>query len=115
MRSMKARKIEDLIIDGFSKTFNGGAKSFVVMDSTDRPYPLVRIRFTVYDYFIIDFVYDKGGIGCSIVCGEYCVGLDSSEEWFDEADLDKFFQDIKSEIELRIPDKFLKAKGWMKL
>jgi hypothetical protein len=40
--------------------------------------------------------------------------LESTETWFDEADLDKFFQGIKSEIELRIPDKFLKAKGWIK-
>ena len=29
------------------------------------------------------------------------------------ADFDVFFKELKQEIELRIPDKFLKAKGWL--
>ena len=33
-------------------------------------------------------------------------------KWWDETDFDKFFKELQSEIELRIPDKYLEAKGW---
>ena len=86
----------------------------VIEVSTDTPYTMVEIRFQVYNYFIIGFGYDRGSIGCCIRNGEYGIGLESTEEWFDKADLNKFFSDIVEDIESRIPDKFLKKKGWLK-
>ena len=31
----------------------------------------------------------------------------------DEADFDVFFMELQKELELRIPDKYLQAHGWL--
>ena len=61
---------------------------------------------------MIQLNYEKGSFGCCIVTGEMGVGLDNSQQWWDKADFDIFFKELKEEIELRIPDKYLIAKGW---
>ena len=57
---------------------------------------------------------DRSRFGCCISAGEYGLSLENSQKWWDTADFDVFFDDLERELELRIPDKFLKAKGWYK-
>ncbi len=91
-------KIEDYVI------FN------VVEDKNNRAF---SIRFKEYDYFIILFNYDRGVIGCSIQYGESLfIGLKNSQEWYEKADFNVFCKELQEQLELRIPDKFLKANGW---
>lgn len=113
MRNKTAEEIEDIVIDGLKNILQDKMEKIHVVESSDDPYPVVAIEFLAYKYFGVRFSYDRGSIGCSILNGELGIGLESSEKWFDEADLDKFFNDIKDEIEIRIPDKFLKKKGWL--
>lgn len=71
------------------------------------------IRFKAYDYFIVLFNYDKGVIGCSIQYGENSfISLENSQKWYEKADFDVFCKELKKQLELRIPDKFLEANGW---
>ena len=72
------------------------------------------IEFEAYNYFILRLNYDRGRFGCSIVFGDRMVKLRNSQEWWDEADFDIFFAELQNELELRIPDKFLKSHGWIK-
>ena len=72
------------------------------------------IEFEAYNYFPIRLNYDRGSFGCCIDMGEIGIRLESSQKWWDTADFDVFFDDLERELELRIPDKFLKAKGWYK-
>ena len=71
------------------------------------------IEFIAYDYFPIRLDYDKGRFGCCIMYGDTAIGLNNSQKWWDEADFDIFFDELKEELELRIPDKYLKAHGWI--
>ena len=41
------------------------------------------------------------------------VALNNSQEWWDEANFDDFFEELQKELELRIPDKYLQAHGWL--
>lgn len=72
-----------------------------------------RVEFTAYNYFPVRFNYDLGGMGCSISFNNRTIGLSNSQEWWDNADFDLFFKELQTELELRIPDKYLKANGWL--
>lgn len=39
------------------------------------------------------------------------ISLENSQKWWEEADISVFLEELQQEIELRIPEKFLEAKG----
>lgn len=71
------------------------------------------VDFMAYNYFPIRLNYEKGRFGCCIILGEKSIAIQNSQQWWDEADFDLFFKELQTELELRIPDKFLKAHGWL--
>lgn len=73
-----------------------------------------KIKFVAYDYFVVIFQYELGIIGCAIECGKnHYLSLVDGQHCFSEVNLDEYFEEVKKNLELRIPDKFLKAKGWL--
>lgn len=107
-------EIADFVIEQLEKTFGDSVDDFGVFNIIEDPNHMhLNISFQAYNYFIILFTYDMGRFGCSIQFGQHTVGLPNSQKWFDEADFSIFFKELKEELELRIPDKFLKARGWM--
>ena len=72
-----------------------------------------KIRFVAYDYFPVVFNYEQGIIGCSIKCGKKrWISLVKGQHWYSDTDFNAYFSEAKKELELRIPDKYLIAKGW---
>ena len=71
------------------------------------------IDFEAYNYFAIRLNYDQGRFGCNIISGERMIGLNNSQGWWDEANFDIFFMELQKELELRIPDEYLRAHGWL--
>ena len=71
------------------------------------------IDFEAYNYFVIRLNYDQGRFGCNIIAGERMIALNNSQEWWDEANFDIFFMELQKELELRIPDEYLRAHGWL--
>ena len=71
------------------------------------------IDFEAYNYFVIRLNYDQGRFGCNIISGERMIALNNSQEWWDEANFDIFFMELQKELELRIPDEYLQAHGWL--
>ena len=71
------------------------------------------IDFEAYNYFVIRLNYDQGRFGCNIISGERMIALNNSQGWWDEADFGVFFKELQKELELRIPDKYLRAHGWL--
>lgn len=104
---MLANDIQVTVLTKLKETFNSKVDNFRICESTDLPYTMLSIEFEAYQYFLVRFNFDRGRFGCSIINGNYGFPLESSEKWFEEANLDKFFSDIKFELEVRIPDKFL--------
>jgi hypothetical protein len=93
--------------------FGDRVTDFSIEDVIDDPnHRQFGVRFFAYNYFVCLIGYGKGGFACSIQQGSYYLRLKNSQEWFDTANFDQFFRELKEELELRIPDKYLKANGW---
>ena len=74
-----------------------------------------KIDFRAYDYFTIEFDYENDLCEFFIVLTKE-VKLSLTKElavYSQITDWDSYLKGIKDELELRIPDKFLKAKGWL--
>ena len=71
------------------------------------------IKFTLYNYYIIVYNYDRGHFGCSIIFGDDTFPLQSNVEWDDECNYASYWKEIDRLVRLRIPDKYLKEYGWL--
>lgn len=73
-----------------------------------------KIKFIAYNYFVIVFTYELDIIGFSIEVGVgKLVSVSDEHSCYSDTDMDSYLQRVISEIELRIPDKYLKAYGWL--
>lgn len=86
-----------------------------IYDVVDEPnHHSFKIRFLAYNYFAVVFQYDLDIIGCHIVFGDGInISLIEGKHCLSDTEIDKYLLDVKKEIELRIPDKYLKDKGWI--
>ena len=74
-----------------------------------------KIDFRAYDYFTIEFDYENDLCEFFIVLSkEVKLSLTKEPAVYSQiTDWNSYLKGIKDELELRIPDKFLKAKGWL--
>ncbi len=113
MQNKTADEMSDIVVDMLIDKFKNKMEDFEIFNIAEKPYKTFSIKFKAYDYFIILFNYDRGVIGCSIQYGENSfIGLENSQKWYEKADFDVFCKELKEQLELRIPDKFLEANGW---
>ena len=87
-----------------------------IYDVIDVPnHYILRLVFRAYDYYWVQFNYDNDLCGFSIVLNdEFGVSLENEmRSYMGTKDWDSYLREIMAEIELRIPDEFLKAKGWL--
>ena len=83
----------------------------VVDESTHHTF---KINFAAYNYVWVEFDYENDWCEFFIVLNEACKQSICNRTKFSEiTDLDAYLTGIMKEIELRIPEKFLKAKGWL--
>ena len=84
----------------------------IVEESNHRAF---KIDFKAYDYFTIEFDYENDLCEFFIVLTkEVKLSLTTETAVYSQiTDWYKYLKGIKDELELRIPDKFLKAKGWL--
>ena len=77
-------------------------------------YRAFKIDFAAYNYFWIEFDYENDWCEFFIVLNEACKKSLCNRTKFSEiTDWDAYLTVIMKEIELRIPEKYLKAKGWL--
>lgn len=94
--------------------FGDKVTNFCILDVIDDPnHRAFSVEFEAYNYFPIRMNYEKGRFGCCIIIGARGISLENSQKWWDETDFDVFLQELQDEIESRIPDKFLKSRGWI--
>ena len=74
-----------------------------------------KLEFKAYDYFTIEFEYENDLCEFFLVLTkEAKLSLTKEPAVYSQiSDWDKYLKGVMDEIELRIPDKFLKAKGWL--
>ncbi|EKU16704.1 hypothetical protein D593_1355 [Streptococcus intermedius BA1] len=87
-----------------------------IYDVIDEPnHQMFKLNFAAYNYCWVQFNYDNDLCGFSIVLNdEFGVSLENEmRSYMATSDWDNYLKEIMAEIELRIPDEFLKAKGWL--
>ena len=115
MQSDLMRAKANFFIDELLKHFEKRVSEFCISNvDEDESHAAFRVDFKAYDYFWVFANYDRGVFGCSIRQGEALfIPLNSSYQWWEKTDFTHYFEELQSELELRIPDKFLRARGWL--
>lgn len=110
----ETEKMASDFIDAIDKRMGEQVDNFVLDDVSDDPrYRTFTIRLLAYNYFHVYIRFDRGSILCALKDSDSYILLPNSQENYSKMDIDKFVEELRREIELRIPDKYLKAHGYM--
>lgn len=104
------------LCDRIESTFENKVDTISIYDVVEQPnHHMFKLNFAAYDYFWVQCNYENDYFGFSIVLNDqFAVSLTDKKYTYSEIDdWDAYLRQIKENIELRIPDKFLKAKGWL--
>ena len=112
LRNTGYEKIMDEFMKALKNHFGDRISSFKVIEQTDTPIIYFRFEFSMYKYFSVVFDFERTRFGCAILVGSRAVGLENSQEWYDNFKMKTFLKELQEQIELRIPDKFLEYNGW---
>ena len=104
------------VSERIQRAFGDRASDMTIYDVVDVPnHHMFSIKFKAYDYYEAHFGYDLSFIDFYIVISKV-IGISLPKEKYDFGSItnwDTYLKEIMAEIELRIPDEFLKAKGWL--
>lgn len=97
------------------KVFTDKVETITAYDIDDEPdHCMFKLNFAAYNYFWIEFDYENDWCEFFIVLNEACKqSLYSKTKFSEITDWNAYLAGIMKELELRIPEKFLKAKGWL--
>ena len=112
MEKNSAKESAREFIETAKKYFGNRVQGFSLYSVTDEPYKMFSLKFHAYEFYVVILNYDRGHFGCYISFGTDAIALESNKEWDDNGDLFDFWADIDEQLKLRIPDKYLIAKGW---
>ena len=107
---MRSDNLEDASIKILNQHFNNAVKDYVVKESTDVPFLQLAIEMTLYNYFVVKVTIEKNTMFFSIVQSGFQLQLFKAP--LSDAELRMAPATLDKEIRLRIPDKYLQAKGW---
>ena len=108
--------LADEFFDIVKRVFKDKIDDIVFDDIIDEPnHQTFKLEFKAYDFFAIEFDYENDLCEFFIVLTkEVKLSLTKEPAVYSQiSDWDSYLKGIMAEIELRIPDKFLKSKGWM--
>ena len=81
--------------------------------SDDRNHVEFSVLFEACSFFPVIFNYDRGSFGFGIVYGDRAVGVEPQRgQWAPFREFERVLAQLDQELRLRIPDKYLDAKGW---
>lgn len=107
---MLSNQLEDILIENIDQQFKDAARDYVIKESTDTPFLQVTLEMTLYNYFVVRASIEKNTIFFSIIQSGFQFSLLDAP--LSESSLKKALSNLSHEIKLRIPDKYLEAKGW---
>lgn len=114
MRNDKASIMADSVIDSLLKNFGKGATGFLIENLNENPnQKTFTIEFIAYEFYWVGVGYEKGRVTPYIVEGTHIIKMNNLADWWEEIRLDSWTDKLAEEIKLRIPDKYLKEKGWI--
>ena len=116
MFEIKMDILADKFCDILDRVFGDKIDSIVIDDINDEPnHQTFKLDFKAYDYFAIEVHYENDLFEFFIIFTKKAkISVTKEPAVYSQiSDWDKYLKGVMEEIELRIPDKFLKAKGWV--
>lgn len=110
----EVEKLAHDIVHKLSDYFGNRVDDFNIEECTAEPRRRIRMIFPIYDYFSAQLAV-AFGIGISLISGPRAFSLARDEKFETAAHLshlDWLLPQFDREVRLRIPDKYLIAKGW---
>ena len=97
------------------KVFTDKVETISAYDIDDPNHHTFKLRFCVYNFAGVKFQYENDIFEIYLFLnGEEGLLLSKPNSRYSEiSDWDAYLTGIMREIELRIPEKYLKAKGWL--
>ena len=108
--------LSDEICDVVERVFKDKIDGIVIYDIVDEPnHHTFKLKFRVYNFAGVKFQYENDFFEIYVFFkGDEGLLLSKENSRYSEiSDWDSYLKEIMAEIELRIPDEFLKAKGWL--
>ncbi|ALF28372.1 hypothetical protein RN88_07705 [Streptococcus intermedius] len=108
--------LADELCDTLERVFKDKIDDMGIYDIVDEPnHQMFKLNFAAYNYSWVQFNYENDLFEIYVFFnGEEGLLLSKENSHYSEiSDWDSYLKEIMAEIELRIPDEFLKAKGWM--
>lgn len=115
MELNNVESLADAFCDTLERVFGDKIVDILIFDIDDEPdHRTFKLNFAAYNYVWVEFDYENDWCEFFIVLNEACKqSLYSKTKFSEITDWDAYLTEIMKEIELRIPEKFLKAKGWL--
>lgn len=107
---MRSDDLEDALIESLDEHFKDAVRNYVVKESTDNPFLHLIVEMTLYNYFVVRATVEKNTIFFSIVQSGFQLHLLKAP--LSDSNLKTVRAALDQEVRLRIPDKYLQAKGW---
>lgn len=107
---MQNDDLENALIDELDNHFKDAVKDYVIKESTDTPFLQLILETTLYNYFVVRVAIEKNTIFFSIVQSGFQLQLFKAP--LSDGELKAVPALLDKEVRLRIPDKYLQAKGW---
>ena len=102
-----AEELADEMVSALMVYFKNRANGFVCSDFLNHPWKRFNITFKLYNYYFISISCERDSLGAGILMGERVVPVNTRNSCFIDSDWNKFFEEIDTDICLRIPDKYL--------
>lgn len=107
---MKSEYLEGIVVDKINLHFKNAVGGFIVKESTDSPHLMVTVEMILFNYQIVRVMVERGKIYCSVI--QYGYQMKFCEMDLSDENINKLPFILDREVRLRIPDKYLKQKGW---
>ena len=107
---MRSVDLENALIDKMEDYFGASAREYIVKESTDIPFLQLTLEMTLYNYIVIRVAIERSTMFFSINQSGYQLPIMHCP--LSVASLSNIIQQLDQEIRLRIPDKYLDAKGF---
>lgn len=102
------RKLNFRLQESLQKHFESRLGTFGASEIREIDHPWLVCTFSLYEYWILTFTFDRGLFGFDIRHGDYPTSiLNSREERWSLDELGDVVRELDLRVRLRIPDKYL--------
>lgn len=109
MDDRKINEITDSYVTNIKEFWGDKVSDFVSSNETDTPYKMLELEFTLYNFSLLRLTLERNTVWVDEVSKGICLKLLPNPIQSNE--LEYHLAQIDSEVRLRIPSKYLKAKG----